>query len=734
MSGLIKQRTRKRQFGKKVQVKNMEKYDIKKLVLQAAQGNKAAFGALYEETGRTVYFSCLKLLGDQQLAEDITQETYLTALQKLGTLAQPENFPAWVNRIGINLCKMHFRNNSAPEDNSEEIIEDIPDEGLIPEEYVSNDAKRKIIMDIIDIVLTEEQRQSVILYYFDMLTVPEIAEVMNCTTGTVTSRLSAARKKIKEAVLIYEENNNDRLHAAVPVFILSKLLMKEASTTALPKLTVFTSTAANAVPDKVTSTKTKSGGKGMFSTVKAKVIAGVCAVAVVGGGITAAVMLSSNNSDDDDNNDIVVASSQNDSTASKGDEDVSDTANDNKDSDLYWIDSFQGGTPSASLDPNIFGSEITLPIDLSQISGGNGSVLYYGDEICKSKDIYSLSNMLSENYDLDLEILADDENQTGYDIHSINPFERDASYGEVLSTAQWSVAIPFDSVIDTTGWEQGLEYGEYVNKNDIGKIVETLGTPTSIYTNSGYDDWTSGKFYIMYWENEDYTVSFPVNEMYLSSEDVTLYYFYGFDFMYYSKNYPQEQIHENDGEALFTSEYTGIAKPGESAADNKAPVYEDLKTLDLKSDAVTPTEVTVNYDGTEATITAADNITTIREKMGRDSDSDYQDSLDYGITASSIGYILDFRCWMAEGNPIREVAMYFSTENNSSIFGISKNSTIEEIVSILGTPEVSDLKHSGGTADQYLYWKTPCDGGTLEITAYYCDGKLQSITADFDNI
>lgn len=86
MSGLIKQRTRKRQFGKKEQVKNMEKDDIKKLVLQAAQGNKAAFGALYEETGRTVYFSCLKLLGDPQLAEDITQETYLTALQSLALL------------------------------------------------------------------------------------------------------------------------------------------------------------------------------------------------------------------------------------------------------------------------------------------------------------------------------------------------------------------------------------------------------------------------------------------------------------------------------------------------------------------------------------------------------------------------------------------------------------------------------------------------------------------------
>lgn len=735
MSGLIKQRTRKRQFGKKVQVKNMEKDDIKKLVLQAAQGNKAAFGALYEETGRTVYFSCLKLLGDQQLAEDITQETYLTALQKLGTLAQPENFPAWVNRIGINLCKMHFRNNSAPEDNSEEIIEEIPDEGLIPEEYVSNDAKRKIIMDIIDTVLTEEQRQSVILYYFDMLTVPEIAEVMNCTTGTVTSRLSAARKKIKEAVLIYEENNNDRLHAAVPVFILSKLLMKEASTTALPKLTVFTSTAANAVPDKVTSTKTKSGGKGMFSTVKAKVIAGVCAVAVVGGGITAAVMLSSNNSDDDDNNDIVVASSQNDSTASKVDEDVSDTANDNKDSDLYWIDSFQGGTPSASLDPNIFGSKISVPVDLSAIDGGNANMKMYGDDIGRSSDIMSVDKMIGENSDVEITFVSSDESQTNYDLTGANPFDRDASVADILKENSWSITIPLEEAVDTSDWESE-SYGSYSNKEDLDKIIDKMGCPTSIYYNSDYESFDSYKGYTMYWENVDYTISLSVVETYSNYEeyDVVLDYFSASDFTYYSKNYPQEQIHENDGEAPFTSEYTGIAKPGESAADNKAPVYEDLKTLDLKSDAVTPTEVTVNYDGTEATITAADNITTIREKMGRDSDSDYQDSLDYGITASSIGYILDFRCWLAEGNPIREVAMYFSTENNSSIFGISKNSTIEEIVSILGTPEVSDLKHSGGTADQYLYWKTPCDGGTLEITAYYCDGKLQSITADFDNI
>lgn len=126
----------------------------------------------------------------------------------------------------------------------------------------------------------------------------------------------------------------------------------------------------------------------MFSTVKAKVIAGVCAVAVVGGGITAAVMLSSHNSDDDD---IVVSSQKNgDSTVSKNDETVSNTANDNKDSNLYWIDGFQGGTPSDTLPQDIFGSKISVPVDLSAIDGGNANMKMYGDDIGRSSDIMSV--------------------------------------------------------------------------------------------------------------------------------------------------------------------------------------------------------------------------------------------------------------------------------------------------------------------------------------------------------
>lgn len=708
----------------------MEKDDIKKLVLQAAQGNKAAFGALYEETGRTVYFSCLKLLGDPQLAEDITQETYLTALQKLGTLAQPENFPAWVNRIGINLCKMHFRNNAAPEDNSEEIIEEIPDEGLIPEEYVSNDAKRKIIMDIIDTVLTEEQRRSVILYYFDMLTVPEIAEVMNCTTGTVTSRLSAARKKIKEAVLIYEENNNDRLHAAVPVFILSKLLNKEASNTVLPKLTVFTgsASAANAVPDSVTSTKTISGGKVMFSTVKAKVIAGVCAAAVVGGGITAAVVLSSNGSKDNDNDDgvVVVTESQKSSESSSA-ADKADSAGNNN--DKYWITGFKGSDPSDTLPQDIFGSKISVPVDLSAIDGGNAAMELYGDDIGKSGDIMSIDKMVGENSDVEITFVSSDESHTNYDLTGANPFDRDASVADILKENSWSVTIPLEEAVDTSDWEYE-SYGSYSNKEDLDKIIDKMGCPTSIYMNSEYDGMDDYKCYTMYWENVDYTISLTVVETYSNYEeyDVVLDDFSVSDFTYYSKNYPQEEIHEKDGEAVFTSEYTGITTPGESTVntdENRVKVYDDLKALDLTSDAALPKDISVSYKGVDHVFTGTELIDDVRAEMVDTPDDEYDSALCYGKTSSTVDNIIIFDFWLNSDHTLHKIRMSFTTESDCSIFGITKNSTPEEMAAILGTPEVSDRNGK----DQFLDWESD----SMSVNAYYYDGVLQSIQAYFEN-
>ena len=67
------------------------------------------------------------------------------------------------------------------------------------------------------------------MYYFDEMSITEIAEVEDCPAGTVMSRLNLARAKMKKAILKYEEENNDKLHIVVPVpfFLLSFSLQRQ---------------------------------------------------------------------------------------------------------------------------------------------------------------------------------------------------------------------------------------------------------------------------------------------------------------------------------------------------------------------------------------------------------------------------------------------------------------------------------------------------------------------------
>lgn len=370
----------------------MEKEKIRSLVLQAGQGDRAAFGELYEETGRGVYFNCLKLLGNAQQAEDITQDTFMKALEKLDSLKEPENFSAWVNRIAVNNCKMYFRKNPRnAEEESEKIIDDTPDSKLIPDDYADSEEKRRIIMNIIDTALTDEQRQTIILYYFDMMSVAEIAEIMDCSVGTVTSRLSAARKKIREAVLIYEEKNNDRLHAVIPIPVLSKIFMQECQQLELPKLSVFSkASATEVVPDKNT-TISKSGGKGMFSTVKSKVIAGVIAVAVVGGGITAVVLANRDKTVEVDEPRTAVQTNADGDVNEKDVEDKLNELDENTDNEDDVTDDVASGTNSNG-EPEMAVYTVSDEIKSADLSSGlvqlNGDIMQVGGYI-KTSDFYA---------------------------------------------------------------------------------------------------------------------------------------------------------------------------------------------------------------------------------------------------------------------------------------------------------------------------------------------------------
>ena len=276
--------------------------DISQLVQSAKNGDRSAFEQLYLETCRAVYYTCLSFTKNEEDAKDVMQDVYITAFEKLGSLSDPAKFGAWINRIAVNTSRNHLVKKGAhPEVSVDEAGYDEPAaEILLPEEYLENAEKRRQIMEIIRGCLSDSQYQTVIMFYFDGMSIAEIAESMSCPEGTVKYRLNAARGKIKKAVLDYEEKNDEKLHAFAGVPFLTRLLYSDANSVEPPRLD-FDPMLPNdlsvpdySVPEPNASTTAVTGGKAILSSLKAKIIAGACAAAVVGGGVTAGVIIANN--------------------------------------------------------------------------------------------------------------------------------------------------------------------------------------------------------------------------------------------------------------------------------------------------------------------------------------------------------------------------------------------------------------------------------------------------------
>ena len=275
--------------------------DYQNVVPKAQGGDPKALDELYKSTSRAVYFTCRSLLKNEQDAEDLMQNTYITAFKKLKTLEQPEKFEPWIKRIAANLCKDFLVKKGAHPEQllDEEGFDEPVDENFLPDEYIINAEKRSIVMKIMHEKLSDVLYQTVIMFYFDEMTVAEIAEEMNCPEGTVKYRLNAARTKIRQGVLDYEKKSGDKLYAFIGLPFLTRLLIEESKAASVPTLDIMSVVTQSTAVDLnfTANTITHAGGK-MLGTLKAKIIAGAVAAAVVaGGGITAAVIIANNSAD-----------------------------------------------------------------------------------------------------------------------------------------------------------------------------------------------------------------------------------------------------------------------------------------------------------------------------------------------------------------------------------------------------------------------------------------------------
>lgn len=278
------------------------------LVQQIAGGSETAFNELYHATYRMVYLQAQKLLHDRDAAETVTQDVFVTVYRNIGKLEDPEALRSWIGGIAVRLALKQRQKLAALQETdieSEQIMDILDDTAQepTPESTLCEAENGRIIAELVD-QLPEQQRAAVLLYYYDTCAIRQIAEIMQCSEGTVKSRLNYARKTMQQLIEQKERRDNIRLHSFSPGLLLLGLGAKEQALqlsqstwqSVIAKLGLGAaagagagSAAAGTAAKTAASAGAKAAAGAAGKAVSVKIAAGVTAGALLLGGTGVAI-------------------------------------------------------------------------------------------------------------------------------------------------------------------------------------------------------------------------------------------------------------------------------------------------------------------------------------------------------------------------------------------------------------------------------------------------------------
>jgi len=185
---------------------------MKELVQSAKSGKQESLELLYKKTYKKAYCLAVQILKDEDTAWDILQDSYMKAFQNLDSLNEAEKFQGWLDSIVINNSKNYLKKKKpllfsqmlSEEDSDNQLIFEDENKQFSPEKAIDYSETKRLVQSIIE-ELPELQRMPIILHYMEEMPVKEIASIMECSEGTVKSRLNYGRKSIKEKVLALEK-------------------------------------------------------------------------------------------------------------------------------------------------------------------------------------------------------------------------------------------------------------------------------------------------------------------------------------------------------------------------------------------------------------------------------------------------------------------------------------------------------------------------------------------------
>jgi len=171
------------------------------IIQQCLDGNPAAFGFLVDKYKKSVYALAYSEVRNFHDAQDITQEVFIKAYQKLRTLRRWDNFMGWLYRITFNLCKNWLRSRSRRPDN--EFAED-QEPAKLGRLFMNSYRENMVYESVREALdsLPEMYRQVLTLRYFGGMTIREMSRFLGVSPGTIDRRLMGARTRLKEEMLV----------------------------------------------------------------------------------------------------------------------------------------------------------------------------------------------------------------------------------------------------------------------------------------------------------------------------------------------------------------------------------------------------------------------------------------------------------------------------------------------------------------------------------------------------
>lgn len=271
-----------------------EEKEKKDLLKRARSKDQQALAEIYSQSCSAVYRVIRVLVKDEDTVNDLVQDTYVKAFSRLDQLQDEAKLVPWLKMIANNTAKdwlkkckpVYFNELAGESDDTDDLSfeENIEDENidLNPEMAMDRREVSRLVMEILD-QLPEDQRMVIGMFYYEEMSVKDIAEVLGVSDNTVKSRLNYGRKKIKELVLDLEKKGTRLYNVAPLAFFIYLLRCMEKSPAEVPEMgmldRILGKESGKGAPKagKKVENGTAKAGKAESSAAKARKTAGKAA-------------------------------------------------------------------------------------------------------------------------------------------------------------------------------------------------------------------------------------------------------------------------------------------------------------------------------------------------------------------------------------------------------------------------------------------------------------------------